>query len=108
MRDLRECGLRYEDVQDLVITVPGQTKSKISQRFLEGSNVMFFCHQSMQETLTALYITQMAPDDFQEFLTSELKKPHWSVVRRLIYGTLLNPDTSAFRQELCKGILQSH
>ncbi|XP_039269819.2 NACHT, LRR and PYD domains-containing protein 14-like [Styela clava] len=101
INDLEKVALRYEDVQDLVVTVPSQSKSKISHRFVEGSNVIFFCHQSVQETLAALHVCQMGPQAFEEFVHHDMNKPRWSIVRLLVFGSILHPETSALRQEIC-------
>ncbi|XP_077971977.1 uncharacterized protein LOC120331085 [Styela clava] len=87
--DLEKAGLTKEIVSDLIIEVPGGG-TLLNQRLLEGDTLMFFSHQILQEMLAALYIANMNLATFQAFVTNEICKDHWSVVLRLLCGTVFD------------------
>lgn len=57
---------------------------------MEGHYRLFFCHQSIQEMLTALCIIEKDLEEFQQFVCNKLHQSKWSVVRRFVCGVLLN------------------
>nr|XP_039262559.1 uncharacterized protein LOC120338711 isoform X3 [Styela clava] len=92
--DLKNAGLTKEMVRDLIIEVPGGS-SLLNQHLLEGDTLMFFSHQILQEMLAALYIANMDIATFQAFVTNEIHKDHWSVVLRLLCGTVFDQKIKA-------------
>nr|XP_039254005.1 uncharacterized protein LOC120331046 [Styela clava] len=92
--DLKNAGLTKEMVRDLIIEIPGGS-SLLNQHLLEGDTLMFFSHQILQEMLAALYIANMDLATFQAFVTSEILKDHWSVVLRLLCGTVFDQKIKA-------------
>nr|XP_039262562.1 uncharacterized protein LOC120338712 [Styela clava] len=92
--DLKNAGLTKEMVRDLIIEVPGGS-SLLNQHLLEGDTLMFFSHQILQEMLAALYIANMDLATFQAFVTNEIHKDHWSVVLRLLCGTVFDQKIKA-------------
>lgn len=89
--DLKEFNLIVNSVSDLVVLVPGSTL--LGRNLMEGHYRLFFCHQSIQEMLTALNIIEMSRETFTEFVTKSSSENHWSVVRRFLCGVLLNEET---------------
>nr|XP_039258108.1 uncharacterized protein LOC120334672 [Styela clava] len=88
--DLENAELTKQMIRDLIIEVPGRG-TPVNQRLLEGDTLMFFSHQILQEFLSALYIANiMDLATFKAFVTNEIHKDHWSVVLRLLCGTLFN------------------
>ncbi|XP_077972295.1 uncharacterized protein LOC120339924 isoform X2 [Styela clava] len=92
--DLKNAGLTKEMVRDLIIEIPGGS-SLLNQHLLEGDTLMFFSHQILQEMLAALYIANMDLATFQAFVTNEIHKEHWSVVLRLLCGTVFDQKIKA-------------
>ena len=92
-KELEEEGLTSSDVQDLVITVQGY-RGRTCKVF-EGDHNLYFSHQSFQEYLSAVYIcSQMSLEEFESFVKSELSDHKWSVVRRFVFGLLVDIKSS--------------
>nr|XP_039264096.1 NLR family CARD domain-containing protein 3-like [Styela clava] len=94
IKDLKNAGLTKEMISDLIIEVPGGS-TLLNQHLLEGDTLMFFSHQILQEMLAALYIANMDLATFQAFVTNEIHKDHWSVVLRLLCGTVFDQKIKA-------------
>lgn len=82
--DLENYGLTVKDVQDLLLTV--QKNRALSQRVSTSDLNIFFCHQSFQEFLSAMFIAEMTVADFKEFAYTHLHQSRWSVVRQFVFG----------------------
>ncbi|XP_039249535.2 NACHT, LRR and PYD domains-containing protein 5-like [Styela clava] len=91
--DFKTVDLKSEDAQDLIIFAPRQTSIIIREKLFSDDYVMFFCHQSVQETFAMLHISKMDVNKFRQFLEENINVPHFSVVRRLLCGFLLNRET---------------
>ncbi|XP_077971902.1 uncharacterized protein LOC120346016 isoform X2 [Styela clava] len=88
-KDLPE-EITVEDIQDLIIIYPGT--SGINQKLVEGNYKYILCHQSIQEALASLEVIDMTIEEFRKFL-NVLHTPHWSMVRRITSGIILNDNT---------------
>lgn len=86
--DFDEFNVRYEDVSDIIIQVPGF--SILGQKILDGMYRFFFSHQTLQEVLAALYVAEMDLEDFSSIVNNEFGKSYWSVVRSFTSGILNN------------------
>nr|XP_039256968.1 protein NLRC5-like [Styela clava] len=89
--DLPE-GITIDHLKDIMIPIPRSIG--INQRLFEKNFVFFFIHQSIQEALSALYVAEMSTKEFEKFVSTELHLSHWVVVRRILCGSILNPETS--------------
>nr|XP_039253427.1 NACHT, LRR and PYD domains-containing protein 6-like [Styela clava] len=89
--DLPE-GITIDHLKDIMIPIPRSIG--INQRLFERNFVFFFIHQSIQEALAALYVAEMPTKKFKKFVSTELNLSHWVVVRRILCGSILNPETS--------------
>ncbi|CAK8680791.1 unnamed protein product [Clavelina lepadiformis] len=106
-KQLRKYGLDPSTVQDIVIQLfahDGATNSRV----FDGDCRLYFCHQTFQEFFAAFYIVyQMLVKDFKALLKN-LFKDNWSVVRRFLFGLLLDlgplPDSDAGNLETKKEI----
>ena len=88
-KDLAAENLSVAAVQDLIIALYGgkQEGSKV----FDGDTKLFFSHQAIQEYFSALYVAkEMSYTNFKEFVYADLFRPHWNVVRRFLYGILVN------------------
>nr|XP_039266323.1 uncharacterized protein LOC120341827 [Styela clava] len=88
-KDLPE-EITVEDIQDLIIIYPGT--SGINQKLVEGNYKYILCHQSIQEALASLEVIDMTIEEFRKFL-NVLHTAHWSMVRRITSGIILNDNT---------------
>ncbi|XP_077971898.1 uncharacterized protein LOC120341846 isoform X2 [Styela clava] len=82
--------ITVEDIQDLIIIYPGT--SGINQKLVEGNYKYILCHQSIQEALASLEVIDMTIEEFRKFL-NVLHTAHWSMVRRITSGIILNDNT---------------
>lgn len=99
--DLARFGLATQDVRDLMIKVPGS--SLLSRHLLEGDFVFFFCHQSLQEFLSASFVAEMGILKFVAFNTNHLHEYRWSVVRTFLSGIIHDESTTELHKgELCE------
>nr|XP_039269690.1 uncharacterized protein LOC120344502 [Styela clava] len=85
-------GLTAEHFKDILITIPGSVGE--NQKLVEGHFIFLMQHQSLQEALTALFIAEMSLRKFKRFVSDQLYEPHWVVVRRILFGVIVNPKTS--------------
>ncbi|XP_039264369.2 uncharacterized protein LOC120340153 isoform X1 [Styela clava] len=88
--------------RDLIIPIPGTTGKM--QSILEGNLVYFFCHQSLQEAFSALYIVELSYDEFKKVIPTYLHNPKWAVIRRLVCGILLNNTTRKIARGLSSAV----
>ncbi|XP_077975333.1 uncharacterized protein LOC144431288 isoform X1 [Styela clava] len=84
-----EYGITVKEARDLTIVAP-----KLKGKLFKGEEILFFAHQSLQETLTALYIARMPIEEFRDFVYNFLHLPRNAVIRRVLCGILL--DTQVF------------
>lgn len=84
--DLEQFDLAIEDARDLMIKVPGS--NILTRHLLEGDFVFFFCHQSLQEFLSASFVSEMNDGKFRRFNDTHLQEGRWSVVRTFVSGIL--------------------
>lgn len=84
--DLKKFQLDAKDIRDLLLEVP--RSRSLSRNLVEGDNVFFFCHQIIQEFLSACAIVEMSLSDFQNFVQEKLNLDRWSVVRRFVCGLI--------------------
>lgn len=85
--DLKQFEISYCDVMNMNIT----ESNMISQKILQGTpQKIHFCHQSLQDILTALHVAGMAFEDFVQVVDGEFDDANWSVVRMLTCGVLNN------------------
>lgn len=90
--DLETFGLTVKDARDLMIMIPG---NKFLTRYLfEGDFEFYFCHQSLQEFLSASFIAEMDFDMFSAFNESHLHKSRWSIVRTFVSGIIHDSEAS--------------
>ena len=90
-KDLEAENLSVAAVQDLIIALYGGKRE--GSKVFDGDTKLFFSHQTLQEYFSALYIAkEMSYSDFKEFVYADLFRPHWDVVRRFLYGILVNSD----------------
>ncbi|XP_077970139.1 uncharacterized protein LOC144424588 [Styela clava] len=82
--------ITVKNLQDLVICYPGT--SGINQKLVEGNYKYILCHQTIQEALASLEVIDMTIEDFRKFL-NDLHTAHWSMVRRITSGIVLNDHT---------------
>nr|XP_039262434.1 uncharacterized protein LOC120338482 [Styela clava] len=86
--DFRHVGLDRSDAVSIsIITLRGGRGS-----ILQGNDLLFFSHQSLQEMLSAFFICEMNIDDFTTFVAQDLDKPRFRVVRRFLCGVLMDDD----------------
>nr|XP_039254776.1 protein NLRC5-like [Styela clava] len=83
--------ISIDHLKDIMIPIPRSIG--INQRLFERNFVFFFIHQSIQEALAALYVAEMPTKEFEKFVSTELHKKHWVVIRRIVCGSILNPET---------------
>lgn len=84
--DLSNHELKAENVRDLLFTVPAP--NRLRHHLFKGDLMLFFCHQSLQEFLSACYITELPYECFKTFVQSHFSSGQWSVVRRFVSGIL--------------------
>ncbi|XP_077970729.1 uncharacterized protein LOC120327806 isoform X2 [Styela clava] len=87
--ELKKFGIDPDSIQDLVIEVPGRTRT--SHCLLEGTQQIYFSHQVIEENLAAMFVSEMGVREFEEFVNEFIHQDHWSVVRKFLCGILLNP-----------------
>nr|XP_039253618.1 uncharacterized protein LOC120330765 [Styela clava] len=87
--ELKKFKIDPDSIQDLVIKVPGRTRS--SHCLLEGTQQIYFSHQVIEENLAAMFVSEMGVGEFEEFVNEFIHQDHWSVVRKFVCGILLNP-----------------
>ena len=102
---LERHGLTREQVKDIMSTV--LKKNMHPGDFMEGDLLLIFCHQTLQEFLSACFISKMNYDDFYSFIQSELgsadwKYSHWFTVILYLYGIVFNSEVE-FDESLHKG-----
>nr|XP_039262427.1 uncharacterized protein LOC120338477 [Styela clava] len=71
-------------------------KDRTKQRIFQGNDLLFFSHQSLQEMLSAFYISEMSLEKFKEFVSQHLHDLRFRVVRRFLCGVLM--DNELFEQ----------
>lgn len=89
--DLLKFGVSIEEVQDLMMKVPGN--NLLSRHLIEGDFIFFFCHQSIQEFFAASFIAHMTSWKFSQFNEKHLHEKRWSVVRRFVFGLVYDKST---------------
>nr|XP_039250102.1 uncharacterized protein LOC120327806 [Styela clava] len=87
--ELKKFGIDPDSIQDLVIEVPGRTRT--SHCLLEGTQQIYFSHQVIEENFAAMFVSEMGVREFEEFVNEFIHQDHWSVVRKFLCGILLNP-----------------
>lgn len=89
------------EVTDVAILAPG----KFLKKLLEGDDFLFFCHQSIQETLTAFHVAEMEYGEFTKFVDEYLHTPHFYIIRRILCGILLDSEVVTASSDLLQGFI---
>ncbi|XP_077973547.1 uncharacterized protein LOC120338482 [Styela clava] len=87
-RDFQRVGLDRSDAVSISIITPRGGRGSI----LQGNDLLFFSHQSLQEMLSALFICEMNLVNFTKFVAENLGKPRFLVVRKSLCGVLMDDD----------------
>ena len=108
-KHLSQCELTVDQVADLMRKVPGG-----SINFFEGVEILIFSHQTLQEFLSACYISKI-DQSFRSRIThrdfkSTVRKhfgedwgeSHWITVIQYLYGIMFNSEVK-FDKGLLKG-----
>ena len=86
---LKAVGLDADTVQDLIILL--HAAIGVTNKVFDGDTKFYFSHQTYQEYYTAVHIKLSLPfEDFQGFVRNKLYSKHYSVVRRFLFGVMLD------------------
>ena len=108
-KHLNQCELTVDQVADLMRKVPGG-----SINFFEGVEILIFSHQTLQEFLSACYISKIDQSfrsmirrrDFKSIVRRHFvgywDRSHWITVIQYLYGIIFNSEVK-FDQGLHKG-----
>ncbi|XP_077973567.1 uncharacterized protein LOC120337783 [Styela clava] len=99
--EIKSVGLDPTDASDLVIFAPEKCQYSLASK----DNVMFFPHQSIQELLAAFYIAKMNVASFRKTVVNVLNTPQMSVIRRLLYGVVLDEEVYTVLNGLFQGMI---
>lgn len=93
-KEFTDQKLDLNDVKDLVINVPNPADTACTQKLLEEDCSLFFCHQSLQESLAALCVAREDLETFKQFVMEKIHSPNYVVVRQILCGVLFNDETT--------------
>ena len=84
-------GLTQEEIQDLIVTVPGC--DKMAFKVLDANKLLYFSHQMIHEYYCALHLWEsLSCKDFRQFLKESKGKEQFIIVRKFLYGLAYDID----------------
>ena len=84
-------GLTQEEIQDLIVTVPG--RNKMAFKVLDTNKLLYFSHQMIHEYYCALHLWESLPcEDFRQFLKESKGKKQFIIVKKFLYGLAYDID----------------
>ena len=84
-------GLTKEEIQDLIITVPG--REGIAFRVLDANKLLYFSHQMFHEFYCAWHIcNNLSNEGCRQFLQSTRRNDNFIVVKKFFYGLAYDID----------------
>ena len=84
-------GLAQEEIQDLIVTVPGC--DKMAFKVLDTNKLLYFSHQMIHEYYCALHLWESSPcKDFRQFLKEKKDNKQFIIVRKFLYGLAYDID----------------
>lgn len=89
-------GLDIDGVHDVMVSLPSQNENAVlKSQLLQGDWNYFFLHQSLQEILSALHVTQ----NF-DALSPHLKNDHFEIVSSLLHGICCNDENKPYLKKM--------
>ncbi|CAK8693121.1 unnamed protein product [Clavelina lepadiformis] len=89
VEQLKTVQLDADTVQDLIILL--HAAMGVTNKVFDGDTKLYFSHQTYQEYYTAIHIKVSLPlEEFKVFVRSKLYTEHYNVVRRFLFGVMLD------------------
>ena len=88
-KQVQRAGLQKQEIQNLIITVPG--REGMACKVFDVDKILYFSHQMFHEYFCAWHICHsLSDEDFHEFLQETRRDERFIVVKKFLYGLVLD------------------